>query len=55
MPLLSLMGRYQATQSVSIQVNGNNLLDRKYYVLDNFDNTYYGAPLSWSAGVSVKF
>jgi len=53
-PLLSLMGRYQATQSVSIQVNGNNLLDRKYYVLDNFDNTYYGPPLSWSVGVNVK-
>jgi hypothetical protein len=28
---------------------------RKYYVVDEFDDTYYGAPVSWSAGVSVEF
>lgn len=54
-PLLSLMGRYQVTDNVSVQLNGNNLLDRRFYVLDEFDNTYYGTPLSWSVGVSVKF
>jgi outer membrane receptor for ferric coprogen and ferric-rhodotorulic acid len=52
--LVSLMGRYQFTDNVSVQFNGNNLLDRKYYVLDEFDNTYYGAPVSWSVGVTVR-
>ena len=54
-PLLNLMGRYQVTDNVSVQLNANNLLDRKYYVLDEFDNTYYGPPLSWAVAVSVKF
>ena len=54
-PLLSVMGRYQVTDNVSVQLNGSNLLNRKFYVLDEFDNTYYGEPLRWSVGVSVKF
>jgi outer membrane receptor for ferric coprogen and ferric-rhodotorulic acid len=54
-PLLNLMGRYQVTDNVSVQLNANSLLDRKYYVLDEFDNTYYGPPLSWAVGVGVKF
>ena len=41
---LSLMARYQVSPKVSVQLNGNNLLDRKYFVLDQYDNTYYGAP-----------
>jgi outer membrane receptor for ferric coprogen and ferric-rhodotorulic acid len=53
--LLSLMARYQLTPDISVQFTGNNLLDKKYYVLDEFDNTYYGAPASYYAGVNVKF
>jgi outer-membrane receptor for ferric coprogen and ferric-rhodotorulic acid len=53
--LLSLMARYQFTPDISAQFTGNNLLDRRYYVLDEYDNTYFGAPASYSLGVNVKF
>jgi outer membrane receptor for ferric coprogen and ferric-rhodotorulic acid len=50
--LVSLMARYQITPEASVQVNGDNLLDKKYFVLDEFDNTYYGVPLK--ASVSFR-
>ncbi len=53
--LLNLLARWQFTPEVGVQVNANNLLDEKYYVLDEFDNTYYGAPVSWSASLRVNF
>jgi outer membrane receptor for ferric coprogen and ferric-rhodotorulic acid len=53
--LLSLMARYQLTPGASVQINGDNLLDKKYFVLDEYDNTYFGAPLNVSVGVSVRF
>ncbi len=53
--LLSLMARYQVTPDVQVQFTGNNLLDKKYYVLDEYDNTYFGAPASYYMGVNVKF
>ena len=53
--LVSLLARWQFTRDVALQVNGNNLLDKKYYVLDEFDNTYYGAPMSASASLRVNF
>lgn len=53
--LLGLMARYRFNPNVSLQFNGNNLLDEKYYVLDEYDNTYYGAPRSWSMGLHVDF
>lgn len=53
--LLSATARYQFTPRVSAQFNGNNLLDRKYYVLDEFDNAYFGSPARYSLGVNVQF
>jgi outer membrane receptor for ferric coprogen and ferric-rhodotorulic acid len=52
--LLSVTARYQITPNVSVQFNGNNLLDKKYYILDDFDNTSFGAPASYALGVNVR-
>lgn len=52
---LSLMARYQLTPRLSVQFNGNNLLDKKYYVLDEYDNTYYGAPASYALSLRYAF
>jgi outer membrane receptor for ferric coprogen and ferric-rhodotorulic acid len=52
--LLSLMARYQITPTVSVQFNSDNLLDEKYFVLDEYDNTYYGTPVDYSLSVTVK-
>ncbi|WP_051362189.1 TonB-dependent siderophore receptor [Solimonas soli] len=53
--LLGLMVRWQFTPQWSLQLNGENLLDKKYYVLDEYDNTYYGAPISGSASLRFRF
>jgi outer membrane receptor for ferric coprogen and ferric-rhodotorulic acid len=53
--LVSVMARYQFTPDVSVQFNGNNLLDKKYYVLDQYDNTYYGAPANYSVTMRVTY
>lgn len=53
--LLTATARYQFTPNVSMQFNGNNLLDKKYYVLDEFENAYFGAPANYSLGVNVRF
>jgi len=52
---LSLMARYQVSPKVSVQLNGNNLLDRKYFVLDQYDNTYYGAPANYSVSLRLAY
>jgi outer membrane receptor for ferric coprogen and ferric-rhodotorulic acid len=52
---LSLMARYQFSPKLSLQFNANNLLDRKYYVLDQYDNTYYGAPANYSVSLRVAY
>jgi outer membrane receptor for ferric coprogen and ferric-rhodotorulic acid len=53
--LVSLMARYQFTPNLSLQLNANNVLDRKYFVLDQYDNTYYGAPASYSMTLRVAY
>ena len=53
--MLSLMARFQVNDALSVQVNGQNLLDEKYFVLDEYDNTYYGAPASASASINWSF
>ena len=52
---LSLMARWQINDALSVQANGNNLLDEKYFVLDEYDNTYYGAPSNYSASFTYRF
>ncbi|MEP6899160.1 MAG: hypothetical protein ABI870_11565 [Rhodanobacter sp.] len=45
---LALMAKYDFSLRTSLQLNANNVLDRRYYVLDEYDNTYYGAPANLS-------
>lgn len=52
--LLSAMARYEITPKLSVQFNSNNLLDEKYFVLDEYDNTYYGTPVDYSLSFNVK-
>ncbi|HEY0179777.1 MAG TPA: TonB-dependent siderophore receptor [Dokdonella sp.] len=52
---LAVMARYQFTPRFSAQLNGSNLLDKKYYVLDEYDNTYYGAPASVTLSLRYTF
>jgi outer membrane receptor for ferric coprogen and ferric-rhodotorulic acid len=52
---LSLMARWQFSDALSVQINGQNLLDEKYFVLDEYDNTYYGAPANYSASFTWSF
>lgn len=52
--LLSVMARYRITPNISLQLNGDNLLDKKYFVLDEYDNTYFGTPIRYSLSLNVK-
>ncbi|SEQ00983.1 outer-membrane receptor for ferric coprogen and ferric-rhodotorulic acid [Solimonas aquatica] len=53
--LLSLMARWQFTPQLSVQLNGDNLLDQTYYVLDEYGNLYYGTPLNATATLRYRF
>jgi outer membrane receptor for ferric coprogen and ferric-rhodotorulic acid len=53
--LLGLFARYQLGPKTALQFNAENLLDKKYFVLDNYDNTYYGPPRNYSMGLRVRF
>lgn len=52
--LLSLMARYRITPNIALQFNSENLLDEKYFVLDEYGNTYFGTPTSYSLSFNVK-
>jgi outer membrane receptor for ferric coprogen and ferric-rhodotorulic acid len=52
---LGVMARYDVTDDLSVQINGRNLLDEKYFVLDEYDNTYFGAPANYSASFTWNF
>ena len=52
---VSLMARYQISPKASVQVNANNVFDRKFYVLDQFDNTYYGAPRNVTVSLRLSY
>lgn len=54
-PLVSLMARYDISSHASVQLNANNVLDRKYYVLDQYDNTYFGAPASATLSFRLNY
>jgi outer membrane receptor for ferric coprogen and ferric-rhodotorulic acid len=55
MAQLSLMARYRLSRDASLQLNANNVTDRKYYVLDPYDNTYYGAPANWTLSLRLAY
>jgi outer membrane receptor for ferric coprogen and ferric-rhodotorulic acid len=52
---LGLMARYDVTDQLTVQLNGRNLLDEKYFVLDEYDNSYFGAPANYSASFTWSF
>jgi outer membrane receptor for ferric coprogen and ferric-rhodotorulic acid len=52
--LLNAMARYQFTPQLSLMVNVDNLLDRKYY--NTMGTTaYYGTPRRWRAALRYQF
>jgi outer membrane receptor for ferric coprogen and ferric-rhodotorulic acid len=53
--LVSLMARYQFSPMVAVQFNANNVTDKKYYVLDEFDNTSYGAPANYTLSLRLSY
>jgi len=52
---VSLMARYKFSPNLSLQFNANNLFDKKYYVLDQYDNTYYGSPANYSVTLRMSY
>jgi outer-membrane receptor for ferric coprogen and ferric-rhodotorulic acid len=54
-PLVSLMARYRLASNMTLQINGDNLLDRKYFVLDQYANTCFGPPLNVAASFNWSF
>ncbi len=52
---ISLMARWQVNDALTVQLNGQNLLDEKYFVLDEYGNSYYGAPSNYSASLTYRF
>ena len=52
---VNLMARYGFSSHASLQLNANNVLDRKYYVLDEYDDTYYGTPANVSLTLRLTF
>ena len=53
--VLSLMARYQFTPKLALQFNAENVLDKKYYVMDEFDNTSFGAPANYTLSMRVSY
>ncbi|HEY9254434.1 MAG TPA: ferric-rhodotorulic acid/ferric-coprogen receptor FhuE [Stenotrophomonas sp.] len=53
--LLSLMARYQFSPQAELQLNADNLLDRKYFVLDEYSNLYYAAPSNATLSFRYRF
>jgi outer membrane receptor for ferric coprogen and ferric-rhodotorulic acid len=52
---VALMAKYDFSSYASLQFNANNLFDRKFYVLDEYDNTYYGTPANASLTLRLSF
>ncbi|HVJ36363.1 MAG TPA: TonB-dependent siderophore receptor, partial [Stenotrophomonas sp.] len=53
--LLSVMARYQFNPHAELQLNADNLLDRKYFVLDEYSNLYYAAPSNATLSFRYRF
>lgn len=53
--LVSAMVKYQFNRQASLQLNGDNLLNRKYFVLDDYSDLYYAAPSSVTLTFNYKF
>ncbi len=52
---VSLMARYKFAPKMSVQFNADNLFNKKYFVLDQYDNTYYGTPANYKVSLHVAY
>ena len=52
---LQLMARYALSPVWSVQFNADNALDKNYFVLDQYDNTYYGTPANYTLSLRGQF
>lgn len=53
--LLSLMARYAFNDRMSLQVNGDNLLHKKYFIADDSSDLAFGPPASFMVTFNYKF
>jgi len=53
--LVSAMARYAFNPQSELQLNVDNLLDKKYFVLDEYSNLYYAAPSSATLSFRYRF
>ena len=53
--LLGAMARYAFNDHASVQFNGDNLLNKKYFVLDDASNLYYAPGSTWTVSFNYKF
>jgi len=53
--LVSAMARYAFNAQAELQLNVENLLDKKYFVLDEYSNLYYAAPSSATLSFRYRF
>lgn len=53
--ILSLLARYQFTPAFSAQLNADNLLDKTYYVVGEYDSVNYAPPRNATLGVKYRF
>ena len=53
--LLSLMARYAFNNRMSLQINGDNLLHKKYFIADDSSDFAFGQPASFMVTFNYKF
>jgi outer membrane receptor for ferric coprogen and ferric-rhodotorulic acid len=53
--LVTAMARYAFDDRASVQLNGDNLLNRKYFVLDEYSNLYYAPPSTYTVSFNYRF
>jgi outer membrane receptor for ferric coprogen and ferric-rhodotorulic acid len=53
--LVSAMAKYAFSPQASLQLNADNLLNRKYFVLDQYSDLYYAPPNSVTLTFNYKF
>ena len=53
--LVSAMARYAFNDRASVQFNGDNLLNKKYFVLDDSSDLYYAPGSTWTLSFNYKF
>lgn len=53
--LLGLMARYAFNNRMSLQINGDNLLHKKYFIADDSSDFAFGQPASFMVTFNYKF